>query len=62
MTLRFQWRLPYTTAHTLPHVDLMLRHGDVYIMSEKATGHDWQDMSLLRLVHAAGGAQYIHQK
>ena len=35
-------------------VKVQLRHGDMYIMSEKATGSDWKCSSFLTLRHAAG--------
>lgn len=34
--------------------DFKLRHGDIYIMSEKATGHDWKKRKIPTLRHAAG--------
>lgn len=33
-------------------------HGDVYIMSEKASGYDWKRSSILTLRHAAGCDKY----
>lgn len=36
------------------HVISDLSHGDMYIMSEKATGHDWKRSSIRTLRHAAG--------
>lgn len=35
-----------------------LNHGDLYIMSEKAVGHDWMKRSQLTLRHAAGCSKY----
>jgi hypothetical protein len=35
-----------------------LKHGDMYIMSEKATGHDWKKKKILTLRHAAGSKKY----
>jgi hypothetical protein len=40
-------------------VDLELKHGDIYIMSQKATGNDWKQASQYRLVHGAGAAMHI---
>lgn len=57
--LRYHWRLPGSSEHTLRGVDVVVRHGDVYVMSEKATGFDWMRRSLVRVVHAAGSAKYI---
>ena len=58
-TLRYHWRFPKSSEHTLPSVDVSVSHGDVYVMSEKATGFDWMMRSKLRLVHGAGSAKYI---
>jgi len=57
--LRYHWRLPKTSQHQHEPTDIMLRHGDVYIMSEKATGYDWRSSSKVRVVHAAGAEKYI---
>lgn len=54
MVLRYHWRLPGSSEHTFAPTDIILNHGDVYIMSEKATGWDWRKRSLVRVVHAAG--------
>jgi len=58
-TLRFQWRLPGSSEHTLSPIDIEVNHGDVYIMSEKATGFDWKHRSKVRVVHSAGSEKYI---
>jgi hypothetical protein len=38
---------------------LKLEHGDIYIMSEKATGFDWKKKTRYTLRHAAGSQKYI---
>ena len=53
-TLRYHWRLPGSSEHTLQPIDIKLNHGDVYVMSEKATGYDWKSRSKVRVVHSAG--------
>lgn len=53
-TLRYHWRLPGSSDHNLEPTDIKLNHGDVYIMSEKATGWDWKLRSRVRVVHGAG--------
>lgn len=58
-TLRYQWLLPGSSEHPFDPVDINIRHGDVYIMSEKATGYDWRMRSRVRVVHAAGSDKYI---
>jgi alkylated DNA repair dioxygenase AlkB len=39
-------------------VEILLNHGDMYMMSEKATGQDWKKSSILTLRHAAGCDKY----
>jgi hypothetical protein len=58
-TLRFYWRAPFSLAPASAPVDLHLAHGDIYLMSQKATGSDWQNQSLYRLVHGAGASKHI---
>ena len=60
-TLRFHWRMSDETVHREEYgpIDIEVCHGDVYIMSEKATGWDWRKTSRTRLVHAAGTDRYI---
>lgn len=43
-------------------IELQLRHGDVYIMSEKATGNDWKKKIIPTLRHAAGCNKYTTYK
>jgi len=57
--LRYQWRLPNSSEHIFTPVDINIGHGDVYLMSEKATGYDWRMRSKIRVVHAAGATKYI---
>ena len=52
--LRYNWRLPGSSEHTLKPITIILNHGDIYIMSEKATGFDWRKRSKVRVVHGAG--------
>ena len=52
--LRFHW-MRYGKPVGRP-VSIMLKRGDAYIMSRKATGNDWLDSSKeYTLRHAAGG-------
>lgn len=41
---------------------LMLGHGDMYVMSEKAVGKDWKSHSLITLRHAAGADEFLWKK
>ena len=52
-TLSFIWRLPGNSKNcTGTLVTIPLNHGDIYVMSEKATGCDWKSTSRLRLLHS----------
>jgi hypothetical protein len=57
--LEYHWRLPaqHAALDQLLAKRLELRHGDIYIMSEKATGYDWKfgknQWPEPRLVHGA---------
>tara|TARA_Y100000814_G_scaffold231030_1_gene174922 strand:+ start:91 stop:918 length:828 start_codon:yes stop_codon:yes gene_type:complete len=57
--LRYQWRMPGSSEHILKPIDININHGDIYVMSEKATGFDWKSRSKVRVVHAAGHKSYI---
>lgn len=39
-------------------LEIMLNHGDAYIMSEKCVGNDWKKSSLWTLRHSAGAPKY----
>jgi hypothetical protein len=56
--LRYHWRPPGSSEHPFAPVDIEIGHGDVYVMSEKATGFDWRCRSKVRVVHAAGSKKY----
>lgn len=58
-TLRYRWRLSGSSKNVYNPIDLKLDHGDIYIMSKKATGYDWRKRSQVRVVHAAGFKKYI---
>ena len=40
--------------------EFTLHGGDVYIMSEKAVGHDWKKRSRITMRHAAGCKKYTN--
>ena len=57
MPLHFNWFLQSKPiGHT---IQLVLSHGDLYIMSEKATGQDWKIRKKPTLRHAAGAPKYL---
>jgi len=40
-------------------IKLILNHGDMYVMSEKAVGYDWKKRKIATLRHAAGCKKYL---
>jgi alkylated DNA repair dioxygenase AlkB len=57
MSLHYQWH--YKSDQIGSKIDLMLNHGDIYIMSEKATGQDWGKKIIPTLRHSAGCEKYL---
>lgn len=55
MNLHYQWFLRGFAVGE--RIQLMLHHGDVYIMSQKSTGNDCST-SVLALKHACGSQKY----
>jgi alkylated DNA repair dioxygenase AlkB len=56
--LYYQWY--YKTELVGKELKLMLNHGDLYVMSGKATGQDWNIRNIYTLRHAAGSDKYTH--
>lgn len=55
--LSYQW---YRKSSPIGRrMDITLEHGNMYIMSEKATGCDWKKRNKATLRHAAGCDKYI---
>src|SRR5690606_9210135 len=50
--LSYKWY--HRSSPISDHMTIYLQHGDIYIMSEKATGYDWKKSSILTLRHSAG--------
>ena len=59
MPLHYQWY--YENEELGPRIKLSIDDGDIYIMSEKATGYDWKKKSLLTLRHAAGAKKFLKE-
>lgn len=57
MPFQFQWYNNHKPVGERAH--LILGHGDVYMFSDKAVGHDWRCSSFLTLRHAAGAPKYL---
>ena len=52
LPIRFRW---YTkSAPVGKEFVIELNHGDLYVMSDKATGHDWMCPSKMTLRHGVG--------
>jgi hypothetical protein len=59
--LEYQWFLRDKPVGKRLHLDL--EHGDLYVMSEKATGWDWRRTKKIpTLRHAAGADKYLYVK
>lgn len=43
-------------------IKILLNHGDLYVMSQKATGNDWKLSKILTLRHAAGCSKFTTVK
>lgn len=50
----FNWLKPIGSP-----IYILIEPGDIYIMSDKATGHDWVERSKITLRHAAGSKDCI---
>jgi len=60
MILKFAWffkGLPKSKSH-----EISLNHGDIYVMSSKAVGSDWNLRSKYTLRHCAGGHLFTKDK
>jgi len=54
--LVFQW---YQRSKPVSeHVVIPLHHGDIYVMTTRATGNNWRQTKQPTLRHAAGCAKY----
>jgi len=43
-------------------ISIPLKSGDIYIMSEKATGNDWKKTTIATLRHATGCKKFVTLK
>jgi hypothetical protein len=58
--IRWHWFLRHKPIGNM--VQVVLNHGDGYIMSEKASGYDWRRSSIPTLRHSAGSEKYLKFK
>lgn len=56
MPICYAWYKKFERVGEIIKIDLY--HGDMYIMSEKATGYDWKKSSIYTLRHATGCDKY----
>eukprot|EP01084_Bolivina_argentea_P091589 164856_1 len=57
MPLHYQWFYKFNPIGK--RCEFLINEGDIYIMSEKATGFDWRKSSIYTLRHAAGAKKYL---
>lgn len=55
--LEYQWF--YKGEPVGKRIKLTLNHGDLYVMSDKSTGHDWKKKNIYTLRHAAGSKKFL---
>jgi hypothetical protein len=55
--LLYQWH--HNGKAVGPRKEIPLNMGDVYVMSDKAVGHDWKRKNIPTLRHATGAAKYV---
>jgi len=55
--LFYQWY--HCCSSVSPIMEFNLNEGDIYFMSEKATGNDWKKQKILTLRHAAGSKSFL---
>lgn len=58
LPLHYQWY--HESMPVGEKIELVLNSGDLYIMSEKATGFDWKKKKIPTLRHAAGCPKYTN--
>ncbi len=58
--LQYQW---FREGRPIgPPIRVNLHHGDIYVMSQKATGTDWRKKKEFTLRHAAGSEKFLKLK
>ncbi len=57
LPLHYQWF--HRSRPVGQRIKLLINHGDIYIMSEKAVGFDWKKRKIYTLRHAAGSKKYL---
>lgn len=57
--MKIKWSWFYQSKSQGIPLELTLNNNDIYFMSEKAVGTDWQKRSIYTLRHAAGSPKYL---
>ena len=60
LPLHYQWY--YKGEEVGNRLKFELNNGDIYLMSEKATGNNWKKKNIYTLRHAAGCDKYLYPK
>jgi hypothetical protein len=60
MPLEYHWFKNCKSIGT--RIKFVLGHGDLYVMSEKASGFDWKKRSIYSLRHSAGAEKFLKIK
>lgn len=60
MNLCYRWYKRFQRVSE--KIEMVLNHGDVYVMSEKAVGTDWKSSSIYTLRHSAGAKKFTDPK
>ncbi len=58
-TREIHWQWYHWSRRIGRRVKVTLNNGDMYIMSEKATGYDWKKRKIKTIRHAAGAEKYL---
>lgn len=58
-SMKMKWRWYHKSEIISNDFEFEFNSGDLYIMSEKAVGHDWKKRSKYTLRHAAGCEKYV---
>ena len=62
MKLKFGWFFRGLPAPQSKSHEIILNNGDIYVMSDKAVGYDWNMRSRYTIRHCAGGEAYTKDK
>lgn len=58
-TIPFQYQWFHKGLAVGERVNIVVEHGDMYVMSQKAVGYDWKRKTIPTLRHAAGSDKFL---